>query len=145
MMQNRLLTVLALVTLLIAGGLGYQNYAASQAKADDKSPAEPRIVAAGTAVYTRPNVQDNTTVAHVKLPADIAKGIGEDYIVLLTMRAPVGGYPYFNCYWRKSDAGFDILLADTTVTGPGGRTASYTNRNKDYPVDWIVVKKGPTP
>ena len=138
--------------------LGYQNHAASQAKAAPHKDslaeqvkelknqvnalqAQAHVVAAGTAIYTRPEVQDNRTVAQVKLPADVVKGLGEDFIVLLTMRYPTGGYPYFNCYWKKSASGFEISVVDTTVTGPGGVTASYTNRHKDYPVDWIVVKK----
>jgi hypothetical protein len=102
--------------------------------------ARSQVVAADTAIYTRPEVQDNRSVAQVKLPADVVKGLGEDFIVLLTMRHPTGGYPYFNCYWKKSEAGFEISVVDTTVTGPGGVTASYTNRHKDYPVDWIVVR-----
>jgi hypothetical protein len=158
MTRNRVLALLVIAALLFLGALGYQNHVASQTKpAAEKDTlaeqvkelkkqaielqARAHIVAAGTAIYTRPEVQDNRTVAQVKLPADVAKGLGENYIVLLTMRYPAGGYPYFNCYWKKSESGFEISVVDTTVTGPGGVTASYTNRHKDYPVDWIVVKK----
>ena len=158
MTRNRVLALLVIAGLLFLGALGYQNQAASQAKAaPDKDTlseqvkelknqvnelrARAHVVAAGTAIYTRPEVQDNRTVAPVKLPADVVKSLGEDYIVLLTMRYPTGGYPYFNCYWKKSESGFEISVVDTTVTGPGGVTASYTNKHKDYPVDWIVVKK----
>jgi hypothetical protein len=158
MTRNRALALLVFTALLFLGALGYQNHAASQAKASpdkdtlaeqvkeltnqlNKLQARAHIVAAGTAIYTRPEVQDNRTVAQVKLPNDVVKRLGEDYIVLLSMRYPIGGYPYFNCYWKKSESGFEISVVDTTVTGPGGVTASYTNRHKDYPVDWIVVKK----
>ncbi len=101
---------------------------------------KPRIVAAGTATFTRPNEMDNTVRSRVKLSSDIVKGLGEDHVVLLTMRTPKGGYPYFNCYWQKADDGFDIAVIDTTVTGPGGTTASYSNRNNAYLIDWAVFK-----
>jgi len=100
-----------------------------------------RIVAAGTATYTRPDVMDNTVRSRVKLSSGIVKGLGEDYVVLLTMRTPKGGYPYFNCYWKSTGDGFDIAVIDTTVTGPGGTTAGYTNRNNTYQIDWAVIKK----
>jgi hypothetical protein len=98
-----------------------------------------RIVAAGTATFTRPDVMDNTTRSKVKLSGDIAKGLGEDYIVLLTLRTPKGGYPYFNCYWKNTDDGFEIAVIDTTIAG--GNSASYDNRNKSYLIDWAVIKK----
>jgi uncharacterized protein (TIGR03000 family) len=96
----------------------------------------PRIVAAGTATYRRPELQDNTTIARVKLNADVAAKLGKDYIVLLTNRYPTGGYPYFSVYWKPSKDGFDISLVDIELNGS---TASYSNKNKIYLIDWIVV------
>jgi hypothetical protein len=102
---------------------------------------KPRLVAAGTATFTRPKVMANTVRSRVKLSSDIVKGLGEEYVVLLTMRTPTGGYPYSNCYWKTAADGFDIAVIDSTVTGPGGETASYSNPNNTYLVDWAVVKK----
>src|SRR5580704_556060 len=59
-----------------------------------------RIVAAGTATYIRPANQDNKSFSRVKLSADIASKLGEDYVVLLTNHFPTGGYPYFDVYWK---------------------------------------------
>jgi hypothetical protein len=100
---------------------------------------EPRIVAGGTATYTRPEYQDNRINVLVKLPAEVTEKLGEDYIVLLTSRFPVGGFPYFAAYWKKAALGFEITVVDTTISW-GSKTA-YANKNKDYLVDWIVVKK----
>jgi hypothetical protein len=99
----------------------------------------PRIVAAGTAAWKRPDVQDNRTATRVKLSGEITALLGESCIVLVSNRYPVGGYPWFVPYWKKANDGFDIYLADVEVGG--GTTASYENRNKDYLIDWVVVKK----
>ncbi len=98
-----------------------------------------RVVAAGTATYTRSDEMDNTRRSRVKLSKDIVKGLGEDYVVLLTMRIPTGGHPYFNCYWKSADDGFDIAVIDTTLIERS--SATYTNRNNTYLIDWVVIKK----
>jgi len=99
-----------------------------------------RIVASGTTMFKLAGDQDNATNVRVMLNEDIAKRIGEDYIVLLTQRFPAGGYPFFVPLWKRASDGFDITLVDVTL-GPN-ETASYTtNKNKSYLVDWIVVKK----
>jgi hypothetical protein len=95
-----------------------------------------RIVAAGTATWTRPRVQDNKTTVRVKLPADVTAKLGKDYIVLLTNRFPTGGYPYFDAFWKPAADGFDITLVD-----PSGEMASYDNPNKTYFIDWVVIQK----
>ncbi len=100
----------------------------------------PRIVAAGTATWTRPREQANNTYTRVKLDPGVTAQLGKDYIVLLTNRSPVGGYPWFDCYWQIASDGFDITLVDPTITG-GSQTASYENRNTSYLIDWVVVKK----
>jgi hypothetical protein len=100
----------------------------------------PQIVAAGTATWTRPRWQANNTNTRVKLAPEIAAQIGTNYIVLLTNRSPVGGYPWFSCYWSIANDGFDITLIDPSITG-GANTASYDNNNTSYLVDWVVVKK----
>jgi hypothetical protein len=102
-------------------------------------PQGPRIVAAGTATWTRPQWQANNTNTRVKLNPEITAQLGTNYIVLLTNRSPVGGYPWFDCYWSIARNGFDITLVDTTIAGGG--SASYDNRNTSYLVDWVVVKK----
>jgi hypothetical protein len=99
----------------------------------------PRIVAAGTAVWTRPQWQANSTNTRVKLNPEIAAQLGKDYIVLLTNRSPVGGYPWFSCYWKIARDGFDVTLVDPTIAG--GSSSSYDNNNTSYLVDWAVVKK----
>jgi cell division protein FtsB len=98
-----------------------------------------RIVAAGTATWTRPELQANTTTTRVKLPADIVAGLGKDYIVLLTNHFPKGGYPYLSAYWSATTDGFDITLADVEIAD--GTTATYSNKNRTYLIDWVVVKK----
>ena len=100
----------------------------------------PQIVAAGTATWNRPRWQANNTNTRVKLNPEIAAGLGTNYIVLLTNRSPVGGYPWFDCYWAVANDGFDITLVDPTITG-GANSSSYDNNNTKYLVDWIVVKK----
>lgn len=100
----------------------------------------PRIVAAGTATFRMRAEQDNATFTHVKLAADVAAKLGDDYIVLISSRFPNGGYPFFTPYWKPAQGGFDVTMVDPTL-GPGG-TASYTtNANRMFPIDWIVVKK----
>lgn len=101
---------------------------------------KPRIIAAGTATWERPRVQANNTSKRVKLAPEIAAQLGKEYIVLLTNRFPAGGYPWFDCYWKVADDGFDITLVDPTIVG-GLQTASYTNGTTEYLIDWIVVKK----
>ena len=99
----------------------------------------PQLVAAGTATYVRPEIQDNKRAVRVKLSAEIAAHLGDDYLVLLTNRLPTGGYPYFSAYWRPAADGFDISLIDVEVGGD--TTASYENPNTKYLVDWLVIKK----
>ena len=113
----------------------------SAAAADHNNSAvhAPQLVAAGTATYVRPAIQDNKRAVRVKLPAEIAAHLGDDYIVLLTNRFPTGGYPFFSVYWRPAADGFDISLVDVEVGG--GTTASYDNPNTKYLVDWLVIKK----
>jgi hypothetical protein len=98
-----------------------------------------RIVASGTTTFKLAGDQDNATNIRVMLNEEIAKRIGEDYIVLLTQRFPAGGYPFFVPLWKRASDGFDITLVDVAL-GPN-ETASYANKNKSYLVDWIVVKK----
>jgi hypothetical protein len=98
-----------------------------------------RVVAAGTATWERPRVQANRTSTRVKLAPEITAQLGKDYIVLLTNRYPAGGYPWFECYWKAADNGFDITLVDPTLGGL--ETASYVNGNTSYLIDWVVVKK----
>lgn len=117
---------------------------ADQIKEMQKQLAElrsqtPRIVAAGTATLRRPELMDNTTHVHVRLSEEFASKLGEDYIVLLTNRYPVGGYPYFSVYWKRAKHGFDVYLVDISLNW--GTTASYTNKNTAYLIDWMVVKK----
>ena len=97
------------------------------------------IVAAGTATWTRPEHQANKTTTRVKLPAEVVAGLGKDYIVLLTNHFPKGGHPFFAAYWSPATDGFDIALADAELGD--GTTAAYSNPNKTYLIDWIVVKK----
>ena len=99
----------------------------------------PQLVAAGTATYVRPAIQDNKRTVRVKLPVEIAAHLGDDYIVLLTNRFPTGGYPFFSVYWRRATDGFDISLVDVEINE--GTTASYGNPNTKYLVDWLVIKK----
>lgn len=99
----------------------------------------PRIVAAGTATWTRPRWQANDTNTRVKLSPEIAAQLGTNYIVLLTNRSPVGGFPWFVCYWSIATDGFNITLVDPTLALGG--SASYDNNNMKYLVDWAVVKK----
>jgi hypothetical protein len=98
-----------------------------------------RVVAAGTATWTRPALQANRTRVRVKLPADIAAGLGKDYVVLLTNHYPRGGYPYFAPLWTPAADGFDLTLVDTSINE--GTTSTYDNPNTTYLVDWAVVKK----
>ena len=99
----------------------------------------PAIAAAGTATVQLGAEQNNTTFAHIKLAADIAAHLGDDYIVLVSARYPKGGYPFFTPYWKPADGGFDVTMVDTALGTPG--SASYDNPNHTYPVDWIVVRK----
>jgi hypothetical protein len=106
-----------------------------QTQPPDQSP---RIVAAGTATWQLGKVQDNATSVHVSLRDDIASRLGDDYIVLLTMRN--GGYPYYSAYWKKAKNGFDITLIDPAIA-PGGNVSYIFNVNRTFLVDWMVVKK----
>lgn len=99
----------------------------------------PTIVAAGTATFQMRAQQDNATFTHVKLADDIAAGLGNEYIVLLTARFPKGGFPFFAPYWKPAKDGFDVTLVDASLGS--GSTASYDNANHTFPIDWIVVKK----
>jgi hypothetical protein len=108
-----------------------------QAKLGDRP--NPRIVAAGTATWTRPEVLANRTSVRVELPADMAAHIGKDYIVILTNRFPQAGYPYLATYWAPAQNGFDVSLVEPTI--PTGGNVSYASANKTYLVDWIVVTK----
>jgi hypothetical protein len=98
---------------------------------------KPRIVAAGTATWTCPDLVKNTKSTRVQLPRDVVAGLGKDYIVLLTNRLP-SGYPYFVPHWKLAPDGFDITPVDTTVsaTTPAGYGV-----NRTYLIDWVVVKK----
>jgi hypothetical protein len=98
-----------------------------------------RILAAGTATWTRPQSLENKTSVRVKLPADVTAQLGKDYIVLLTNRFPTGGYPYFAPFWKAAPDGFDITLVDPSLGN--GDAAGYDNPNKTYLIDWVVVKK----
>jgi len=84
-------------------------------------------------------VLDNRATTRVKLGADVVAALGDNYIVLLTVRLNVGGYPYLVPYWRKAADGFDIFLVDTSLGNL--ETASYAGRDREYIVDWAVVKK----
>src|SRR5690348_12715292 len=55
--------------------------------------AQPRVVAAGTATWTRPDVLANRTSVRVPLPAEIVAHLGTDYVVALGNRLPGDGYP----------------------------------------------------
>jgi hypothetical protein len=99
----------------------------------------PAIAAAGTATVQIGAQQDNVTFAHVKLAADVAAHLGDDYIVLVSARYPKGGWPFFTPYWKPAADGFDVTMVDPSL-GPDS-TASYNNPNHTYPVDWIVVRK----
>jgi hypothetical protein len=97
----------------------------------------PRIVAAGTATITLPGIQDNKQRVRVKLPADIAARLGANFIVELTNRCPTGG-SFFVPYWKPAADGFDILVADPSLSGD----YQITPRDKQpYYIDWIVVRK----
>lgn len=103
-----------------------------------KPPAEPRIVAAGTAIWKLGRAQNNSTSVRVQLRDEIAAKVGDDYIVLLTTRYT--GFPYYSAYWKKAKDGFDIFLVDPEIGSTGSRSYLF-EVNRDYPVDWIVVKK----
>ena len=96
----------------------------------------PRIVAAGTATITLPREQDNKQRIRVKLPADIAAQLGGNCIVQLTNRYPTGG-SFFVPYWKRAADGFDIFVADPSMT-----SGNYIINDKEpYYIDWIVVQK----
>ncbi len=75
----------------------------------------------------------------MKLPAEVAAHLADDYIVQLTNRFPTGGYPFFSAYWKPAADGFDIFVVDPEI-GPDS-SAGYMNPNTKYLVDWLVVKK----
>lgn len=99
----------------------------------------PQIAMVGTATWTRPDILENRTGVRVALPPDIARQLGEDYVVILTNRFPKDGYPYLATYWTPADNGFEIRLVEPTL--PQGGKISYASANRNYLVDWIVVKK----
>ncbi len=96
-----------------------------------------RIVAAGTATIKLPGIQDNKQRIRVKLPADIAARLGTDCIVELTNRCPTGG-AFFVPYWKPASDGFDIRVADPSLSGD---YQLVPNDKEPYYVDWIVVQK----
>ena len=110
----------------------------SELKAQVSETQSSCIVAAGTATWTRPPLEENKTSTRVSLKPEIAAKLGKDYIVLLTNRAHSGA-PYLSCYWKIADGGFDITLVDPTL--PEGSTRIYASKNTSYLIDWIVVKK----
>jgi hypothetical protein len=97
----------------------------------------PRIVAAGTAAIRLPGIQDNKQRIRVKLPADITARLGVNFIVELTNRCPTGG-SFFVPYWKPAADGFDILVADPSLSGDYQITP---NDKQPYYIDWIVVQK----
>ncbi|HEX3999392.1 MAG TPA: hypothetical protein VHX65_12645 [Pirellulales bacterium] len=101
--------------------------------------AAPYIVAAGTATFRMGAEQDNATFTHVKLAADVAARLGDDYIVLVSARYPKAGYPFFSPLWKPAADGFDVTMVDPSLGA--GSTASYDNANHTFPIDWVVVKK----
>jgi hypothetical protein len=112
----------------------------NELKAQVRAMQLPSIVSAGTATFLMGAVQDNVTNARVKLSADVAARLGDDYIVLLTNRYPTGGYPFFVPYWKRAKEGFDITLIDVNL--PPNSTSTYLyNKNRTFLIDWIVVKK----
>lgn len=98
-----------------------------------------RIVASGTATWTRPDVLTNGTSVHVALPAEIAARLGKDDVVLLTNRLPQSGYPYFAPSWSPSQGGFEITLVETTLANGGAM--EYARAGRTYLVDWVVVRR----
>ena len=100
----------------------------------------PQIVAAGTATFRLKGEQDNATNVRVRVKADVAARLGDDYIVLLTNRYPTGGFPFFAAYWKRAKDGFDITLVDDDLA-PNSTSSYLYNKNKTYFIDWIVVKK----
>jgi hypothetical protein len=97
------------------------------------------VVAAGTATSVRPDTLANRTTVHVNLPADVVAQLGKGYLVLLTNRFPQFGYPYLAPYWTPGTNGFDIALVETSLAN--GSTVEYARANRNYLVDWIVVKR----
>jgi hypothetical protein len=97
----------------------------------------PRIVAAGTATIKLPGIQDNKQKIRVKLPADIAARLGANCIVQLTNRIPTGG-AFFVPYWKPATDGFDIRVADPSLSGD---YQIVPNDKEPYYIDWIVVQK----
>jgi len=124
------------IAVLVGAALSLLHGIAASAPPNAQAP---QIAAAGTATVRLGAEQNNATFAHVKLAADVAAGLGNDYIVIVSARYPKGGFPYFTPYWKPAADGFDVTMVDTTL-GNGG-TASYDNANHSYPVDWIVVRK----
>lgn len=97
----------------------------------------PRIVAAGTATIKLPGIQDNKQKVHVKLPAEITSQLGKNCIVQLTNRCPTGG-AFFVPYWKPATEGFDIRVADPSLSGD---YQIVPNDKEPYYIDWIVVQK----
>jgi hypothetical protein len=120
--------------------LGGATHLTTSAKAIQQQASEqaPRIVSGGTVVWKLGKVQDNATSVRVQLNADIATRIGEEYIVLLTPRFT--GFPYYVPYWKKAKDGFDIILVDTSLAR-GGTVSYIFEVNREFPVDWVVVRK----
>jgi hypothetical protein len=131
----RTLWLVALALILVGA-----THLTSSATARPEQSAEqtPRIVSAGTAVWKLGKVQDNTTSVRVNLKDDITARLGEEYIVLLTPRFT--GFPHYVPYWKKAKDGFDIVLVDPSIAR-GGSVSYLFAVNREFPVDWIVVRK----
>jgi hypothetical protein len=132
MIVNRVLIGAAAMGILALVAVSYSE------SGGQKQAAEPRIVAAGTAIWKLGNAQNNRTSVRVQLKHEFAAKIGTDYIVLLTPRYT--GFPYYSAYWKKAKDGFEIYLVDPEIGSTGSRSYLF-EVNRDYPVDWIVVKK----
>jgi hypothetical protein len=133
--MNRTFLLVALALVLVGATHLLTSATASQKQAAEQTP---RIVCAGTAVWKLGRVQDNATSVRVQLQDDIAARIGEDYIVLLTPRFT--GFPYYIPYWKKAQGGFDIVLVDPSLA-QGGTVSYIIPVNREFPVDWMVVRK----
>jgi hypothetical protein len=75
----------------------------------------------------------------VTLPAEVAAQIGKDSVVMLTNRFPQYGYPFLAPYWMPGTGGFDIALVETSLAN--GSIVQYAHANRNYQVDWVVVRR----
>jgi hypothetical protein len=139
-LSMRVWSLLAIAILGAVAWLGLHGVAASAPPAANADVGGPRIVAAGTAKFLMGAQQDNATFTHVKLAADVAAKLGDDYIVMVSSRFPNGGYPFFTPLWKPAKEGFDVTMVDVTL-GPNSTESLAFNPNKTFLVDWIVVKK----